>query len=381
MRYDDQLSLVAIDQESRNPEIGKTQAAELFAAVVDILIEEGAELTESVKGSISEARPIMDRLSQNMPRGSQTYYARSVAAFIDGDFDRYLSELDLFFRALKKPPGWIDFQKHIWSTIMWLPTLAGDSQDTVLSSLWKEIKKISAHYFPESACTAMCKYLCSDSSSNAYRIRLLQDVLVKDSGWVPARSMIGTIYYEQKEWQKALLFYELVLGDLDDPSPEILFNSAWCADQMHDVRKAIGYYLSCVQIAPEYEYANNNLGFDLIKEKRYSEAETHLLKAVETDANKRYACRNLFDVYEKQGKYQECFELVQEYPEQFQTKYYRERVKKRLSQIEAGFPTAVDWESLLQQKTQNEHAGTISVVPEASWISRLTISSQWPVAA
>ena len=52
MRYDDQLSLVAIDQESRNPEIGKTQAAELFAAVVDILIEEGVELTESVKGSI-----------------------------------------------------------------------------------------------------------------------------------------------------------------------------------------------------------------------------------------------------------------------------------------------------------------------------------------
>ena len=121
-----------------------------------------------------------------------------------------------------------------------------------------------------------------------------------------------------------------------------------------------------MELDPGCQYAQNNLGWALNRQKRYAEAEPYLWYALEHDENKIYASRNLFDSLERQGKTEELFNLVQQYPEQFRTKYYRERLGK----IGEG-DKRVDMEELqklLQKTTANEYAGTITVSPEQSGI-------------
>jgi len=129
---------------------------------------------------------------------------------------------------------------------------------------------------------------------------------------------------------------------------------------------AIRYYHRCVELDPTFSYAQNNLGWCLNKQKRFISAEPYLRYAVENDENKRYSCRNLFDSLEGQGKVDELQVLIQQYPEHFRTKYYRERLGK-IAQS-GKLPDLVELQMLLEKTTTNDYAGTISVVQEQSGI-------------
>lgn len=104
--------------------------------------------------------------------------------------------------------------------------------------------------------------------------------------------------------------------------------SEYIQHSLKDRDTELQYYRRCVELAPSYPYAQHNLGICLNRKKCWAEAEAHLRYAVEHNADKRLSCRNLFKTLEQLGKTRDLCELVQQYPEYFQTKYYQERFAK-----------------------------------------------------
>lgn len=361
--------LSEITQALGDIEANDGQARTYLAKCIDNLLHTEAKLDDELRDVLHEYLPVFDRLISFLPEDdTDTPYYRSIAAIIRGDYQGYLTETERFYAAKSaEGPDWLDWlaaAQYFVSIVAGLPVL-GDWDGQVEEKVIRAHQRYAAKYFPKSAFDLYCKFWAS-KGSDQHRLRLLRDVLDKDSKWTSAWLDIGDIYYNQRKWEQALDAYRKAMADERAHSAALFFAAAWASSQLKKSDSEIACYERCLDFDPEYPYAQNNLGWALNRQKRYAAAEPYLRFALEHDENKKYASRNLFDALEKLGKAEDLLNLVQRFPEQFRTKYYRERV--------ARIPTKdvnVDMEELqklLQKATTNEYAGTITVSPEQSGI-------------
>lgn len=340
-----------------------------LAKCIDNLLHIEANSDDEIRDVLYKYLPVFDQLISFLPEDdTDTPYYRSIAAIIRGDYQGYLTETERFYAAKSaEDPDWLDWlaaAQYFVSIVAGLPVL-GDWDGQVEEKVIRAHQRYAAKYFPKSAFDLYCKFWAS-KGSDQHRLRLLRDVLDKDSQWTSAWLDIGDIYYNQKKWEQALDAYRKAMADKRAHSAALFFAVAWASSQLKKSDSEIACYERCLDFDPEYPYAQNNLGWALNRQKHYAEAEPYLRFALEHDENKKYASRNLFDALEKLGKTEDLLDLVQQHPEQFRTKYYRERIAK--------IPTKdinVDMEELqklLQKATTNEYAGTITVSPEQSGI-------------
>lgn len=361
--------LLKITQTLREGKASSKQANIYLTECIDNLLHIEAKTDNELQDVLREYLPVFDQLVSLLPSTDVDLpYYRSIAAIIRGDYQGYLMETERFY-AVKSVavPNWLDWftaDQYFVAILTGLPVL-GSWDDQIEGKIIRAHQKYAAKYFPKSAFDLYCKFGVS-KSSDQHRLKLLRDVLEKDSRWVWAWVEMGDIYYNQKKWAQALDAYQNAMADERAHFASLFFWTARTAEQLKKLDTAIEYYKRCVELDPGCQYAQNNLGWALNRQKRYAEAEPYLWYALEHDENKIYASRNLFDSLERQGKTEELFNLVQQYPEQFRTKYYRERLGK----IGEG-DKRVDMEELqklLQKTTANEYAGTITVSPEQSGI-------------
>ena len=361
--------LSEITQALGDIEANNGQARTYLAKCIDDLLHTEAKSDDELRDVLHEYLPAFDRLISFLPEDdTDTPYYRSIAAIIRGDYQGYLTETERFYAAKSaEVPSWLDWfaaDQYFVSILVGLPVL-GNWDNQIEEKIIRAHQKYAAKYFPKSAFDLYCKFWAS-KSSDQHRLRLLRDVLEKDPQWVWAWVEMGDIYYNQKKWAQALDVYQNAMADKRAHHASLFFWTARTAEQLKELDTAIEYYQRCVELDPACQYAQNNLGWCLIRQRRYTEAEPYLGYALEHDEDKKYAARNLFDALEKLGKTEDLLNLVQRFPEQFRTKYYRERVAK--------IPTKdinVDMEELqklLQKATTNEYAGTITVSPEQSGI-------------
>lgn len=350
-------------------EANDEQARTYLAKCIDNLLHIEAKSDDELQNVLHEYLPVFDRLISSLSEDdSDTPYYRSIAAIIRGDYQGYLTETERFYTAKNaEDPDWLNWfaaAQYFVSIVAGLPVL-GDWDCQVEEKVIRAHQRYAAKYFPKSAFDLYCKFWAS-KGSDQHRLRLLRDVLDKDSQWTSAWLDIGDIYYNQKKWEQALDAYRKAMADKRAHSAALFFAVAWVSSQLKKSDSEIACYERCLDFDPEYPYAQNNLGWALNRQKRYVEAEPYLRFALEHDENKKYASRNLFDALEKLGKTEDLLDLVQRHPEQFRTKYYREHLAKMSAK-----DMSIDMDELqklLEKTTANEFAGTITVSGERSGI-------------
>ena len=348
---------------------GDGRARPYLDRCADGLLNVQAATEGELRDVLGACLPVLNRLAALLPDGdADAPFYRSIGAIIRGDYRSYLAETERFYAAKSaEDPGWLDWftaDRYFVSIVACLPVL-GNWDGRVEGKIIRAHQKYAARYFPKSAFDLYCKAWAS-KGSDQHRLRLLQDVLEKDPRWAWAWAETGDICYNLKKWDQALDAYRKAMEDERTHTPALFFWAALAADRLKDADAAAEYYGRCAELDPDYPYAQNNLGWALIRQKRHAEAEPYLRYALEHDENKRYAARNLFDVLEKLGRTGDLLALVQGYPEHFRTKYYRERVAKLSAK-----DVSVDMEELqklLEKTTTNEYAGTITVSQEQSGI-------------
>lgn len=336
---------------------------------INNLLHFNAKTESELWDVLHEYLPAFEQLVALLPGDAvDAPYYRSIAAIIRGDYQDYLADTEHFYAAKSaETPDWLNWfaaDKYFVSIVSGFPIL-GDWDEQLAGKIIRAHQKYAAKYFPKSAFDLYCKFWASKSSEQ-HRLKLLRNVLEKDPRWTWAWVEVGDIYYNQKKWEQALDAYRHAMEDERAHFAGLFFWTARAAEQLKDWDAAIGYYQRCVELDPDCQYAQNNLGWCLNRQKRHAEAEPYLRYALEHDEDKKYACRNLFDALEKLGKTEDLLALVQRHPEQFRTKYYRERLEKIR---ENG--TSIDMEELqelLKKTTTNEYAGTITVSLEQSGI-------------
>ena len=313
--------------------------------------------------------PLISQLTALLPDNcSDVFYYRSIMSFIQGNYQSYLVETEKYYSAKShENPDWLDWYAadyHFVAVLGCLPTL-GEMSDKIVTKVVHTYQKLTTQYFPQSAFDLYCKSWMTKGSEQ-HRLRLLKDVLCKDASWAAAWTDSGDIYYQQGKWAQALDAYRHGMEDARTHTANLLFSAAWSAGQLKDLDTELQYYRECVELDPAFPYAQNNLGGCLNRKNCFVQAEPYLRYAVEHDEEKKKPCRNLFKTLEQLGKIDDLYNLVQKYPEHFQTKYYRERLKKIAHT--RGLTDLTELQALLEKTTTNDYAGCINVSPDQSGI-------------
>lgn len=148
---------------------------------------------------------------------------------------------------------------------------------------WDEMAKIIQQYPCEKNMDKLCIligkfYACE---SNEQKAELLQNFIMKYPEFSIPKEFLGVIYQEMKMWRNAIACFESVE---DNPvyffEPDLFWMLAWAYGRCRDYKNEELYYRKVIEIDSDMSFAHNNLGYCLMKQKRYPEAKEVLEKCV-----------------------------------------------------------------------------------------------------
>ena len=84
---------------------------------------------------------------------------------------------------------------------------------------------------------------------------------------------------------------------VDKLSAQDWFSKAYDANEDGNIEKAISFYITAIELNPEYAIAYNNLGVLYYNQDEYDKAETNYLKAIALDPEYALSYKNLGVVY------------------------------------------------------------------------------------
>lgn len=130
------------------------------------------------------------------------------------------------------------------------------------------------------------------------------------AGAIP-QVMVAHSHIELKQYAEAeqiLILAEREFGKTTD----ILLGYGWLYASKNDMNLAINYLKQGLELEPENTIVLNNLGYQLIKLKRYAEAIPHLDKAISLQPDFAYAFNNRGHARIESGEYEEGLQDVEE---------------------------------------------------------------------
>lgn len=141
---------------------------------------------------------------------------------------------------------------------------------------------------------------------------ILLDFIQEYPDIVSAREYLALIYMNLKKWNNAIAYFESV------PEPVIFgnimadyyFNLAICYGYAKDYMNEEEMYRKCLEIEPQYPYANNNLGYCLYKQKRYLDAKKVFETILEENMDLPYAANNYIRTLISLGRYKDAKSVV-----------------------------------------------------------------------
>lgn len=155
----------------------------------------------------------------------------------------------------------------------------------------------------------------------------LTKVLQEDFNNCIAKELMACIYYDNKMWGNALAYFEQVeesdqLGVYFNDSLD--FYMAWSYGKIKDTENEIKYYLKCLQINPNYQFARNNLGYAYLKTKQYGKALDTFQQCIENNLDLKYSYNNLARTLIAMGKINEAEKCISNSP----TKIYKDVLER-----------------------------------------------------
>ena len=117
------------------------------------------------------------------------------------------------------------------------------------------------------------------------------------------KEFLGFLYEDMKLWYNAIQIFEQVKGkSVFWFESDIYFQLGWCYGKVKEYPAEEENYRRCLEIAPEYPNALNNLGYCLYRQRRLDEAEKIFLQCLDEERDLPYPANNLVRTYLMSGK-------------------------------------------------------------------------------
>ena len=192
-----------------------------------------------------------------------------------------------------------------------------------MSARFKKFKNTQA----ENLCILFEKFYY-DCKTDDERENLLVNYIQDNPETILAKEFLGFTYEEMKHWYNAISIFEQVAGkSVFHYFQEIYFQLAWCYGKVREYSAEEENYRKCLEIAPDYEFALNNLGLSLYKQKKYDDAEKIFLQCLDENRDLPYPANNLVDTYLITGQIEKAKKFIES--KKFKiSKYFIDKVKK-----------------------------------------------------
>jgi len=192
-----------------------------------------------------------------------------------------------------------------------------------MATNFKKVKNTKA----ENLCILFEKFYY-DFTTDDERENLLVNYIQENPETILAKEFLGFIYENMKRWYNAISIFEQVAGkSVFHYYKEIYFHLAWCYGKVKEYADEEENYRKCLEIAPDYEWALNNLGLSLYKQKKYDEAEKIFLQCLKENRDLPYPANNLVEIYLRTGRIEAAKNLIES--KEFKiSKYFIDKVKK-----------------------------------------------------
>ena len=272
------------------------------------------------------------------------YQHRAIAAFLSGDKQAcwgYLrknvksikSEKDKYLKAFTER-DFMDFFNGPF--VNRLPGL--------YKFLAKEMKGFWCNEAVEAMPSLMDRYYQLENPDD--RVHLLEDYLLKYPETNVPRFFLSNEYFYRKLWDNAIAAYENI--DMEQiswgASAYIEFNMAEAYYKLRDYKNNEKHYRLCLSYDTSYPSARNNLGYALIRQKKYEEAYQIFKDLVDYKEDLPYSANNFIRCLIALGRNKDAHDFVNS--GEFKIpKFFRDKVQnldhknKRLSKKAKEPPT------------------------------------------
>lgn len=276
---------------------------------------------EKLSSSDKEFRQIIFDTVETFPK--DYYYWWSVYYFFADDKKNLEKTLDKYFLKNKdfiekNPANEIDFANFLNDFKNAYPKFWEN-----MAVRFKKVKNTQA----ENLCILFEKFYY-DCTTDDKKENLLVNYIQKNPETILAKEFLGFIYENMKRWYNAISIFEQVAGkSVFHYYQEIYFQLAWCYGKVKEYADEEENYRKCLEIAPDYEWALNNLGLSLYKQKKYDEAEKIFLQCLKENRDLPYPANNLIETYLRTGRIEEAKKFIES--KKFKiSKYFIDKVKK-----------------------------------------------------
>ncbi len=252
------------------------------------------------------------------------YYYKAVAYYFNGNYEKCISSIKNILDIHKKK-GEALFDESL------LVELFIEPFKNAFSGFWDQMDKVVKDLCEKDGTHELCGlmasfYACSDNDKS---IDILTDYIREYSIIVTAREYVGTLYYTIKRWNNVIAAFEGIETPMlyANCCEEVYFMLAWSYGKSRDVKNEELYYRKALEINSYAVFANNNLAYNLYRQKRFLEAKEILEKCIQEKIDMPNAANNYVSVLIALGRNKDAKDFIRQTDFHI-NKSLREKVKK-----------------------------------------------------
>ena len=263
----------------------------------------------------------LDALIASLPHEHGYHYFIAFKAFLARQFDDFYASFDRFLqseRALHEAAASSDWwvEHFLW---IFLPPFPG---------FYAQCSQLFDKHWPLCAMSWICKALEQNELEQEnidISLEFLHMALKSESDNFLACYVIASLYFDQKQWQNAFLFFEkAAASELYREDASFLFDCAWSAEKSGQFSAACAYYESCIALDETYPCALNNLGCLQMHNGQNEQAFHTFMRAIDLSLDASLPYRNALSALEQQEKYREAIDFVSAHADHFGPGYQME---------------------------------------------------------
>lgn len=154
----------------------------------------------------------------------------------------------------------------------------------------KEVKAIKTVDGIPEFCELISLYY--KSTSNEEIVDAILEFKQKYPDYKTPNEMLGYTYYNMSMWYNAIACFEKVEEMFYFPMADVYWMLAWASGKVKNLADEEQYYRKCLELAPEFDFIINNLGYCLYKQKKYREAMDLFESCLKEKKDLPYAANN-----------------------------------------------------------------------------------------
>ncbi|MBE6099932.1 MAG: DUF91 domain-containing protein [Anaerovibrio sp.] len=235
----------------------------------------------------------------------QIRFDGAVYSFIKGDNKKVIPFIEEYFTDIKDSG---DFDEASFcGTFL-------DHFKEGYKGFWEELTLLAhkyGHKKVEELSNLMDSFYKCDNNKTA--IDLLLTFSQTNPDYSLPYELLGYLYTDEKMWYNAIQCFEKIR----DKSKlfyfyNIEFSLGWVYGKVKEYSQEEIAYRKCLELAPWYDYALNNLGYCLYQQKKYSEAIEIFKQCIVEKRDLSYAPHNLVRSYIRAGLYEDARKFIAE---------------------------------------------------------------------